>query len=194
MLNLPTVRIEPTPVYWKLRCRFTSPFEVESIVTLLTGINAQRVMEIGCNEGLTSKAILENVPSITEYFGVDVLQGYRFACSVQEGETSDCPGKYVLDDLRFNLIVSERGSFDLDPEDFGGPLDAVFIDGDHSNLAVEHDSMLAFRVVRSGGLVIWHDYHDLGKVGVKEVLEEHAKIGRDIKHVEGTWLAYRVMP
>jgi len=173
MLNLPTIRIKPTPVDWNLRCRFTSPFEVESIITLLTDIRAQRVMEIGCNEGRTSKVILENVPSITEYFGVDVFQGYRFACSVQEGETSDRPGKYAVGDPRFNLIVSERGSFDL---------------------AVEHDSLLAFQVVRSGGLVIWHDYHDLGKVGVKKVLEAHAKTGCDIKHVEGTWLAYRVMP
>ena len=194
MLNLPTIRIKPTPVDWNLRCRFTSPFEVESIITLLTDIRAQRVMEIGCNEGRTSKVILENVPSITEYFGVDVFQGYRFACSVQEGETSDRPGKYAVGDPRFNLIVSERGSFDLDPVDFGGLLDAIFIDGDHSDLAVEHDSLLAFQVVRSGGLVIWHDYHDLGKVGVKRVLEAHAKTGCDIKHVEGTWLAYRVMP
>jgi hypothetical protein len=50
--------------------------------------------------------------------------------------------------------------------------------------AVQHDSILAFRAVWSGGLVIWHDYHDLGTVGVKEVLEDYAKTGCDIKHVD----------
>jgi len=39
-----------------------------------------------------------------------------------------------------------------------GFFDTVFIDGGHSAEVVENDSRLAMRLVRPGGLVMWHDY------------------------------------
>jgi predicted O-methyltransferase YrrM len=70
------------------------------------------------------------------------------------------------------------------------PADAVFIDGDHGCLAVEHDSALARALVRPGGIIVYHDYHELGTVDVKPVLDLLHRGGRNIEHVEGTWLAF----
>lgn len=39
-----------------------------------------------------------------------------------------------------------------------GFFDSVFIDGGHAKDIVEHDTNIATRLVRSGGLVMWHDF------------------------------------
>ena len=39
-----------------------------------------------------------------------------------------------------------------------GFFDSVFVDGGHSREVVESDTTQATRLVRSGGLVLWHDY------------------------------------
>ena len=56
-----------------------------------------------------------------------------------------------------------------------------------------HDTALSRTLVRPGGIIIWHDYHDLGTVDVREVLNEFCEIGDDIVHVEGTWLAFQLV-
>jgi hypothetical protein len=69
--------------------------------------------------------------------------------------------------------------------------DAVFIDGDHSRAGVLHDTALAKAAVRPGGVIIWHDDHDLGTVDVRLVLDEmHAYGETTAVHVVGTWLAF----
>src|SRR3546814_12038217 len=88
-------------------------------------------MEIGCNEGRTARAVLDNVQGITRYVGVDVPPGYVFARSVQAKEVPAEPGKWANADARFDLQLHERGSFDLEADDLPA-CDAVFIDGDSS--------------------------------------------------------------
>jgi predicted O-methyltransferase YrrM len=88
---------------------------------------------------------------------------------------------------RVELIVTEKGSYGIDALP---PCDAVFIDGDHGRKGVENDSKLAYAAVRPGGVIIWHDYHDLGTVDVREVLHELRAEGHDIQHAEGTWIAF----
>jgi FkbM family methyltransferase len=50
-------------------------------------------------------------------------------------------------------------SRDLDTEQFGpGFFDSVLIDGGHSREVATSDTNKALRVLRSGGLIIWHDF------------------------------------
>ncbi|KRR13844.1 class I SAM-dependent methyltransferase [Bradyrhizobium valentinum] len=194
MLTLPTVKVPFTPIDWRgLPRRFIKPNELETLVLLLNGLHATKVAEFGCNEGRTSYLIMQNVPTLVHYIGVDVPPNYQPACAVQRGDMTTAPGRYANADARFTLMLREKGTCDLSATDFG-TCDAVFIDGDHSRPVVEYDTALARQIVRSGGLVIWHDYHDLGTVDVRDVLHEQRDAGHDIRHVEGTWLAYEVMP
>lgn len=167
-----------------------NPGELEVLVALIGSVSPKAVIEIGVNEGRTAKALLANVPSITRYLGIDVPIGYRTAKDVQRREVPARPGHLALDDPRFELILRPRGSLDLMPSDLP-PCDAVFIDGDHGFEAVMHDSLLAASLVRSGGIVVWHDYHGADTVDVRRVLECFRRFGADIRHVEGTWLAFR---
>lgn len=151
-------------------------------------MDARCVAEFGCNNGRTAAAILRNVPTVVRYVGVDVPTGYSFACKVQAKEAPEKAGELALDDPRFELKLRDRGTFDLTADDMP-TCDLVFIDGDHSEAAVRHDRNLALRVVRSGGLIVYHDDNGLDCVDVSRVLDDLADNGADIQHVAGTWLA-----
>lgn len=193
LLRLPVVlqsQLDVRPIDWSgLTKRYMNPGELEVLVALVRGVSPKVVIEIGTNEGRTAKAILQNVDGIERYQGVDVEAGYVPAMKVQRQEVPDRPGWMAADNPRFELILRKRGSLDLEPRDLP-ECDVVFIDGDHGHAAVRHDIRLAEALVRPGGLIIYHDYHDLGTVDVKTVLEERSARGFQIQHVERTWLAF----
>lgn len=170
--------------------RYMNPGELEILCVLVRSVNPKRVVEFGCNVGRTAKVLLRETPNIESYIGVDVNPGYDFTCKVQQHEVPQNPGYLAKDDPRFSLLLSDRGTFDFGPKDLG-PADVVFIDGDHSLAAVEHDSNLARDIIRPGGMIIWHDYHTLETVDVRRYLESLVALtGLDIKYVQGTWLAF----
>jgi len=195
-MSLPTVpqsRFDVRPIDWAgLPRRYMNHGELEVLIALVRSVSPRHVIEIGVNTGRTAKAILANVPDIEHYTGVDVMPGYVPEKAVQRHEVPANPGELVKDDARFELVLLRRGSLDLTPQDLP-PADAIFIDGDHGRAAVEHDSALARSIVRPGGIIIYHDFHELGTVDVKPVLEALHHDGRDIVHVEGTWLAYELL-
>jgi predicted O-methyltransferase YrrM len=193
-MSLPTVpqsRFDVQPIDWAgLPRRYMNPGELEVLIALVRSVSPHHVIEIGVNAGRTAKAILANVPGIERYTGIDVMRGYVPEKAVQRHEVPADPGELVNDDDRFELVLRRRGSLDLMPWDLSFA-EAMFIDGDHGRLAVRHDSALAVEVVRRRpGIIIWHDYHTLGTVDVKPVLDAFRLDGRDIVHVEGTWLAF----
>lgn len=190
---LPTIaqsQLDVQQIDWTgLTKRYMNPGELEVLVALARSVSPKTVIEIGTNEGRTAKALLQNVERIEQYHGIDVEVGYVPAMKVQRNERPERPGWMAVDDPRFELILRKRGSLDLEPRDLT-ECDVMFIDGDHGHAAVRHDIRLAEALVRPGGLIIYHDYHDLGTVDVKTVLEERAARGFQIQHVERTWLAF----
>ncbi|MGB3389540.1 MAG: class I SAM-dependent methyltransferase [Pseudaminobacter sp.] len=193
-LRLPIVmqsQLDVRPIDWSgLTKRFMNPGELEVLIALVRSVSPKAVIEIGVNEGRTAKAILANVDGIEKYIGVDVPPGYVTAREVQRKEVPEKPGHLASGDGRFELMLRPRGSMDLSESDFPGLFDAVFIDGDHGFEAVLHDTLLARQIVRPEGIIIWHDYHGQDTVDVRKVLERFRANGSDIRHVEGTWLAF----
>lgn len=188
---LPTVTIDAPPVDLRgLPQAYMNPGELAVLVALVQSVGARGVMEIGCNVGRTAAVLLNNCPTIEHYLGVDVPPGYEFANKVQAKEVPVDPGIYASGDDRFTLWLSKNGSRDMKPDLMGGDHEVVFIDGDHSQAAVEWDTALARRIVQPGGMIIWHDYHDKETVDVRRVLDAQYAEGRKIQHVAGTWLAF----
>jgi predicted O-methyltransferase YrrM len=177
------------PVNWEgLPTLYLNDGELEIIVALVRAAKHEVVVEIGLAEGRTAKTILRELPQVKRYIGIDTDPGYRPKLAMQLAERGRNPGRLALDDPRFDRWLLPRGSFDLTAEDFP-PIDVVFIDGDHSSEAVRHDSDLARAIVSPGGIIIWHDYGNRG-VEVTRVLELDHHRGHDIRHIEGTWLAF----
>lgn len=177
------------PIDWSgLPREYLHPGELETIIHLARSVNAKHMMEIGCNNGRTAKALLDNVETIECYTGLDVLPGYEFEKRVQRKEVPPEPGKLALNNPRFELLLTANGSFDYKVN--SKRYDVVFIDGDHSFRAVDHDTRLALQVLEPNGIIIWHDYHNLGTVDVKPFLDMYAQ-EQKLVHVIGTWLVYK---
>jgi len=168
-----------------------NPGELDTLVALVRSSRHERVIEFGCNSGRTAKVLLREIFDIKEYVGVDVTPGYRTPCVVQQREIPTNPGAFALEDHRFSLILRTRGTWDLNPADLR-TADVVFIDGDHSYHAVLNDTKLAKSIIRPGGMIIWHDYHQMPVVEVRQVLDHlYTDYGAKIHHVENTWLAFQ---
>lgn len=193
MLTLPTVTqasIRPAAIDWSgLSRRYINPGEMECIVGLLQAVRPRTMIEFGCNEGRTAKAILRSVPTIEHYLGIDVPTGFTTALRLQRNEVPKQPGHLVLADPRFTLLLPRKGSRTLTTADLSSA-DAVFVDGDHSYEGVMHDTLLAKSVINPGGIIIWHDLNN-EPVGVRQALHELAALGESIFHIEGTWLAFQ---
>jgi predicted O-methyltransferase YrrM len=173
--------------------RYFNPSELDILVYLIASVRPRTVVEFGCHEGRAAATVLNNVPSIEHYVGIDVLPGYVTLKECQRKEVPGEPGKLVRDDPRFRLILRKRGSFDLSAQELPA-CDAVFTDADHSRAGVLNDTALALALLRPGGVLIWHDDNRLPQVEVSETLDELAQQGTDIVHVADTWLAFLRVP
>lgn len=197
MLTLPQVSratIDVPTIDWSTRSRrYVHPGELELVCGLINSVDARNVLEFGCNVGRTAQAVLEYCPTVVHYEGIDVPMGYVTAKEVQRKEVPDAPGHLANDDPRFRMFLPARGSLDLMASDLSR-CDAAFIDGDHGYASVQHDTDLALSLARPGGIIIWHDYHDLRTVDVADVLHERHAAGLVLFHIEGTWLVYHRVP
>jgi predicted O-methyltransferase YrrM len=158
--------------------------EQEVLLALVGSVQPRAMIEIGVNIGRTAQAVLQHIGSIEQYIGIDVGPEYRFEIPAQSIERPDEPGHLVKNDPRFEMVWRNGGVIGLKH-----PCGVVFIDGDHGRNAVTHDSMLATHLVQPGGLIIWHDYGN-PSVQVTPVLDQLLAEGRDLWHVEATWLAF----
>jgi predicted O-methyltransferase YrrM len=179
------------PLNWLgLHREYLQAGEMEIIAALLRDVEAKSMIEFGCRDGRTARVLLHNVSSLQRYIGIDVPMEYEPGLAHQRNEMVVNPGHLAAADPRFDLILRARGSLDLVADDLP-PVDAAFIDGDHSEPAVLHDSYLARALVRPNGIIIWHDYFSHHLNDVTRVLDRLAGEGWAIVHIEGTWLAFR---
>lgn len=186
---IPVPPPETLPVNWAgLPLTYLNVGELEIIVALVRSAQPGIVVEIGLAAGRTAKALLRELPDITRYIGIDTAPDYVPKLNSQLTERSPEPGYLAMDDSRFERWLRPRGSLDVTPEEFP-PVDAMFIDGDHSSEVVRADSDLARLIVKPGGIIIWHDAQN-SAVEVRRILELDHRHGHDIRHVRGTWLAY----
>jgi len=162
--------------------------ELAILVALVQNVKPTVMIEIGCQLGRTAKVILNNVPTLVRYVGIDVPWSHQPTLACQRSETPALPGLYAKDDPRFYLYLQPTQTI---PE--LEQCDAVFIDGDHSSAAVLHDSHLAFACVRPGGIIVWHDVGNTG-VEVTPVIDQFITEGWPIEKVPNTWLAYWCRP
>lgn len=166
-----------------------NPGELETLLHLMESVQSKVVVEIGVNSGRNPMAAFRNVSTITHYVGIDVPPGTHLPLKAQAKEVPDYPGHLAAGDSRLEVIVSERGSMDLEPEDL--PVcDLCFIDGDHSRDAVLSDYALAKQIVRPGGLIVFHDDNGRTVVDVTATLNELCDRGSEIVHVRNTWLSF----
>ena len=81
-------------------------------------------------------------------------------------------------------------TFDFSP--WEKTCDFVFVDANHSEPFVRKDTENTLKMIRPGGVILWHDYAPVHP-GVQKVLDEFSTT-YPIYHIEGTCLAVYFAP
>jgi len=90
---------------------------------------------------------------------------------------------------KINLIFEDSTKFD--ESKLTNSLDLIFIDGGHNYSCVKNDSEKAFKMIKNGGYIFWHDYVVIKK-SCKDVVKYIHEISeyKKIFHIKNTSLCY----
>jgi hypothetical protein len=172
--------------------RFTQPHEVQALCWLARQVPGD-ILELGCNEGRTTRELALNFPD-KRIFAVDFVARQGTLCPEQRGEKPlrGNIARLARDLPNVKAFNHNSRQIDLTRGPFSG-VRFIFIDGDHSYAGVKADTEIALaHLKRHGtGMIVWHDFHDdaLEWVKVYEyVTREVAPLYR-VDWIDSTWLA-----
>jgi predicted O-methyltransferase YrrM len=157
------------------------------------------IFEIGTFDGRTSLNLAFSSPPHCQVYTLDLKPEMDTAFDLAEGERHmvEKPrsgariDRYRNTDSaavsRIHQLYGDSASFDFSP--YYGTCSLVFIDASHAYEYVLSDSRAALKMIRPGGVILWHDYGIWS--GVTEALE-HLAGGEmpGIRCIQGTSLAY----
>jgi predicted O-methyltransferase YrrM len=150
--------------------------DIEALVAALLALRPKRIFEIGTYRGASSEMMLRLLPKaqvISIAFVSEPEAGRKFnndELAVRDVGALVSPANRG----RFTQLIGD--SHQIDPADFlrqHGPMDLVFIDGDHSRDGVRQDTDLARAILAKGGAIAWHDANPKKRyIGSRLFLEE----------------------
>lgn len=182
----------------------TSDFEAWILAVLSK--KAENVFEFGTGTGKTAYLMavnsLPNGRVTTLTIGPDQGAEYKdeegddrklARAALEEAAFSQFLYTGAAAEAKIHQLFEDSKEFDETP--YLGRCDLVFIDGAHTYSYIKSDSEKALRMVKPGGIVLWHDYHGPGRAkDVFRALNELAE-SLPLLHIAGTNLvAYRRPP
>lgn len=109
-----------------------------------------KYLEIGCFEGASSHYMFSNV--MTDDSTATIIDPFIFSNNQQEFFNSNLE-KY-MNRIDLHIGYSQNILHTLNQNEY----DFIYIDGDHTSQAVLLDGILAFPLLKSGGIIIFDDY------------------------------------
>lgn len=148
------------------------PSEAENMYDALIKLpQAGRMLEIGTGFGHSTVFFAKTKPKWTIYT-IDMYGLVGELPNLYTNPEHKIEGKNIMDVLRYFDNFEARNIIpivqDVNKLEWELPLDALFIDGDHSAPCVKYDFETFYPFIKKGGLVIFHDYLYFG---VKEFLD-----------------------
>jgi tRNA A58 N-methylase Trm61 len=171
-----------------------SPMECAALASLSHLVGARRVFEFGTYKGVSTTQLALNVAEGGMVFTLDLPEDHpAYTLPIPKPEERQIAaegGKGILipRDLldRVTFLRSDSATFDESP--YLDSMDLVFVDGAHSYEYVKNDTEKGWRMLRSGGVLAWHDCNAQHRDVVRFIKE----FGFDAKLVSGTALAFSV--
>ena len=91
-----TIHFFADPIGWcGMHHQYLNVGELEIITALVQSVSARTMIEVGCRDGRTARVVLDNVPTLERYVGLDVPPDYRPAMESQRSEIVTDPGHYA---------------------------------------------------------------------------------------------------
>jgi hypothetical protein len=133
------------------------------LAALVRSINARQVFEFGTFDGNTSYHFAMNMPADGVVFTVDIPSGAVPLLRTDKGDALFQAGegrgyRWEGTSVAHKVRAIQSDSARLDSGSYLRSIDLVFIDGAHSAEYLANDTALALRMVRPGGIIVWHDY------------------------------------
>lgn len=117
---------------------------------------------------------------------VHMVEKIKSGARINKYETSN---KAIFD--KIHQLYGDSAEFDFSP--YADSCSLVFIDGSHAYEYALSDTQAAMKMIKKGGVIIWHDYGIWE--GVTQALEEiEAKENLGLKNIKGTSLVYWKKP
>jgi glycosyltransferase involved in cell wall biosynthesis/tetratricopeptide (TPR) repeat protein/predicted O-methyltransferase YrrM len=171
--------------------RFAPPLDTHLVLTLLLHARPRRILEVGTAGHMTAN-LAEWSPDDAAVFTLGTVAELHPSVGPQGAENPPradfgrLAGRFGRADKVF-FITADSLSYD-----FGrlGELDFVFIDGGHALEHVLSDTRNAYRQLRPGGCLVWHDVGSPHPwVQVDQALAQ-AGLPEPICHVSGSGIAF----
>lgn len=143
-------------------------YETFVLCQLVKSTNSEIIFEIGTFKGQTTYNMEANLPDGGRIYTLDLNQG-------------------LVGSEKIIPLCGDSRYFDFSP--YHNKVDLMFIDGNHDYGYVLSDSENAFRCVREGGFIIWHDFVHNRPYTVKAILDFCHCYNLRLFWIDGTWLA-----
>ena len=179
-----------------------TPAELAIIAAFVRQRQPAACFEIGTFDGRTTENMAANQPAEGTCYTLDLPPDGldKAVLPLASGDETyirkPASGARLSAQAKSGKIVQlygDSGTFDFAP--YHGKIDLMFVDGAHSDEYVLSDSDAAHRMVKPGGLVLWHDYDSRWFPGVTRALNQlQAQDARfqGIRHIENTALCFMV--
>lgn len=173
-----------------------SVLEIMCLVLLLKKSNARNIFEFGTYKGVSITQLALNLPPGSRIHTLDLPDEpteTRFAIADPEDAViaeEKGKGSLVPAELRSRIQFLRQDSAAFDETPLAGQMDFVFVDGAHNAPYVRNDSEKGWRMLRSGGIIAWHDCRPLDAAVVRYLVNstfDPALIGQ-------TSLAFAIKP
>jgi len=204
-LPLPSVTLARILGSKKVDIRLTVTPEEEGILpydqalalaSILVAEKPASVLEIGTFMGATTRLMAENLPDATIHT-VDLPLDYKLDAPPLEGMPKDdfqlIARRVVGREFRGQPCAARIKQHHVDTAEWdfaaAGSPTFFFIDGSHTYEYCKNDSDKCFALCGGKGVFLWHDC-DRNHPGVIRCLMEWRGLGRDVRRIEGTPLAY----
>lgn len=117
----------------------------------LRAIDRPRVLEVGAFEGRASTWFLGNFALLN----LTVIDPWAFT----DGATDETFSRFSHNVSQFSdRVTVMRGTSKLMRTLGDCEYDVIYVDGEHTSAAVMHDAVLAYELLKAGGLLIFDDY------------------------------------
>src|SRR6516162_7423284 len=97
MLSIPRAQIEQARIR-TFHNAYLNEVETGLLLTLIDSVKPKVMIEIGVQEGRTAKIILDNVPTLQRYIGLDILPNSKPTLTCQQSEVPRSAGVYAASD------------------------------------------------------------------------------------------------
>ncbi len=170
-----------------------SALEWLCLVLLMKKTGARSVFEFGTYKGVSITQLALNLPEDAEIRTLDLPDESGTHLHISDPDELQIAretgkGSLVPAALRQRIQFLKQDSAKFDETPLAGRVDFVFVDGAHSYDYVKNDSMKGWRMLRSGGIIAWHDCRVADPDVVRFLLES----GYSVSRIGQTSLAFAI--